>query len=562
MSTIEERLASLTEVQRLEAQKLIEEWSKRKRQRKFFKLYPETGPHRRELYPKHTEFMSAGRESRERCFMAANRCISPWTWVETRDRTKAPAPLVFSESSAGVRAWHDEQEQSAVADGLYWRKLAPAFRVVLDNGQFFDCCRKHQVLTFEGWTSLDQLMSGVDGLRYTYKLEDYQASCVADGYLCDQPPLWDPDSGQGQLQLQHDAQKPSLSWSRTDALVRVRKYIHACQQLDLDPTEGGLRQSEALFAPFAAAATDSDVLRCSWIHPSVEPLHAAADRLLQLNGEVARHRMSAQAPLDDLTHGVSCSEITSMDALRESERLDELITSAVFEVKLPADRVPEQVSVFAPFDTPKLVGGRSIKAVVPIGYQPIIDTLVPGVNNYKAGGVYHHNCGKTVTGAYETVCHVTGRYPDWWEGYRFNKPVKFWVAGDTAKTVRDIIQVELLGMHSEHGTGMIPGEDIVRTTPKSGVPDAVDTIYIKHYDEMGDQDGVSQLQLKSYDQGRIAFQGTEQDGIWLDEECPMDVYTECLIRTMTTNGLIYLTFTPLKGLTEVVLMYMRETGAL
>lgn len=173
-----------------------------------------------------------------------------------------------------------------------------------------------------------------------------------------------------------------------------------------------------------------------------------------------------------------------------------------------------------------------------------------------------NRCGKSVAGAYETVCHVTGRYPEWWEGYRFNKPVKIWAAGDTAKTVRDIIQVELLGMHSEHGTGLIPGEDIVRTTPKSGVPDAVDTIYVKHYDDNGDQDGVSQLQLKSYDQGRIAFQGTEQDAIWLDEECPMDVYTECLIRTMTTNGLIYLTFTPLKGLTEVVLMFMRDAGEL
>lgn len=164
--------------------------------------------------------------------------------------------------------------------------------------------------------------------------------------------------------------------------------------------------------------------------------------------------------------------------------------------------------------------------------------------------------GKTVVGCYETTCHITGRYPEWWEGYRFDKPVNFWAAGDTAKTVRDIIQVELLGNHGEHGTGMIPGEDILRTTSKAGVPDAVDTVYVKHYDKHGEQDGVSQLGLKSYDQGRIAFQGTAQDGIWLDEECPMDVYMECLVRTMTTQGLIYLTFTPLKGLTDVVMLYM------
>ena len=44
--------------------------------------------------------------------------------------------------------------------------------------------------------------------------------------------------------------------------------------------------------------------------------------------------------------------------------------------------------------------------------------------------------------------------------------------------------------------------------------------------------------------------------IWLDEAPPMDVYGECLIRTATTNGIIMLTFTPLLGMSEVVLQFM------
>ena len=36
----------------------------------------------------------------------------------------------------------------------------------------------------------------------------------------------------------------------------------------------------------------------------------------------------------------------------------------------------------------------------------------------------------------------------------------------------------------------------------------------------------------------------------------MDVYGECLIRTATTNGIIMLTFTPLSGMSEVVLQFM------
>ncbi len=36
----------------------------------------------------------------------------------------------------------------------------------------------------------------------------------------------------------------------------------------------------------------------------------------------------------------------------------------------------------------------------------------------------------------------------------------------------------------------------------------------------------------------------------------MDVYGECLIRTATTNGIVMLTFTPLAGMSAVVLQFM------
>lgn len=54
--------------------------------------------------------------------------------------------------------------------------------------------------------------------------------------------------------------------------------------------------------------------------------------------------------------------------------------------------------------------------------------------------------GKTEgVGAYECTCHLTGQYPPWWEGRRFDKPVKIWACGDTSKTVRDILQEKMLG---------------------------------------------------------------------------------------------------------------------
>lgn len=160
--------------------------------------------------------------------------------------------------------------------------------------------------------------------------------------------------------------------------------------------------------------------------------------------------------------------------------------------------------------------------------------------------------GKTEgVGLYELVWHLIGDYPAWWNGRRFDRPIKAWAAGDTGKTVREILQAKLLGPVGQWGTGLIPGDTIERISRGAGVADSVDSIYVRH--KAG---GLSQLTLKSYDQRRESFQGTEQDVILLDEEPPMDIYTECLLRTMTNNGMLMLTFTPLMGMSEVVLAFL------
>ena len=77
--------------------------------------------------------------------------------------------------------------------------------------------------------------------------------------------------------------------------------------------------------------------------------------------------------------------------------------------------------------------------------------------------------GKTFCGAVETAYHLTGNYPKWWRGKRFNKPVRVWVAGESNDTTRDIIQKELFGNPqdpSKKGTGVIPLNNIVETIRK------------------------------------------------------------------------------------------------
>ena len=187
------------------------------------------------------------------------------------------------------------------------------------------------------------------------------------------------------------------------------------------------------------------------------------------------------------------------------------------------------------------------------------------LEHFAAGSTYRERCfmaanrvGKTVAGGFEAACHLTGQYPDWWEGKRFDRPVKGWAAGKTNETTRDIVQAKLCGPVAFagqrkvlSGTGILPGDLLDAPAWKSGVPDLVDTVRVRHIS--GDW---SVLGFKSYQQGRGSFEGTEQDFIWLDEEPPADVYGECLIRTATTGGVIIITFTPLDGLSDVVLQFL------
>ena len=79
-------------------------------------------------------------------------------------------------------------------------------------------------------------------------------------------------------------------------------------------------------------------------------------------------------------------------------------------------------------------------------YPKHLEYFRAGSNHRERLMLAANRVGKTEgVGAYEVTCHLTGLYPDWWEGRRFSKPVKAWAASDTSKTVRDIIQVEAAG---------------------------------------------------------------------------------------------------------------------
>lgn len=168
--------------------------------------------------------------------------------------------------------------------------------------------------------------------------------------------------------------------------------------------------------------------------------------------------------------------------------------------------------------------------------------------------------GKTWAGGMEAAMHLTGIYPDWWEGRRFNHPVVAWVGGVTSEAVRDGAERILLGRAGERGTGTIPKAKIISTSARTGVPDSVATVKVTHA-----SGGTSTLIFKSYDQGREKWQGDTIDFLWLDEEPPETIYTEGLTRTNAgdngNGGIVFVTFTPLLGMSNVVKRYLLEKSA-
>ena len=88
--------------------------------------------------------------------------------------------------------------------------------------------------------------------------------------------------------------------------------------------------------------------------------------------------------------------------------------------------------------------------------------------------------GKTLAGGFEVAMHATGRYPSWWAGRRFEKPVVGWACGATGEVVRDTVQKVLVGRPGQQGTGAIPKDAIAELVSARGTPDLLDTIKVHH----------------------------------------------------------------------------------
>ncbi len=179
---------------------------------------------------------------------------------------------------------------------------------------------------------------------------------------------------------------------------------------------------------------------------------------------------------------------------------------------------------------------------------------------YQAGNQLY---GKTTAGAVESAYHLTGLYPKNWVGHRWDRPTRGLAVGESGGWVRDQAQSRLCGLHTtatkpgdvDWGTGFIPKELLLDRTLTHGTQNAFDSISVRHV-----SGGISYFGFKSYEQGRAKVQGPPLDFVWPDECPPDDIYFELMARIAQTHGIIFTTFTPMKGATGVTARFTDDEG--
>lgn len=171
-----------------------------------------------------------------------------------------------------------------------------------------------------------------------------------------------------------------------------------------------------------------------------------------------------------------------------------------------------------------------------------------------------NQAGKSLSAGSEVAMHLTGRYPDWWRGKAYHKPQLGLGASETGLLTRDGIQRILFG-HPAYplGTGTVPPDAIIETVRSPhGPPDFFEHVRVRFGGGGDVQAGESVFYQRSYDQGRQRVQAMTLAWVWLDEEPEEDYYFEAISRTNKELGPVFLTFTPLKGMSNIVKRFLLD----
>lgn len=175
--------------------------------------------------------------------------------------------------------------------------------------------------------------------------------------------------------------------------------------------------------------------------------------------------------------------------------------------------------------------------------------------------------GKSYGTSAEFAYHITGRYPDWWNGARIDKGgLSFWCVGITLDSTRKVLQKELIGtndcrVRSEVGSGFIPRECI--DFDNGWIPDGarITECQIKH------TSGVNNTLMFYSAENVMSLMGQSVAVIFLDEEPlkSIELYTQCKTRLANAlgknkDGMFIFTATPEIGQTPLNDLFEENEG--
>jgi phage terminase large subunit-like protein len=209
-------------------------------------------------------------------------------------------------------------------------------------------------------------------------------------------------------------------------------------------------------------------------------------------------------------------------------------------------------------------GGKNSKD----NYPKQLQLMRAGRDHNLRAFIGGNGSGKSVWLSYESYVHLSGKYPKWWDGKKFRKPINAWLCGLDAKALRSGLQQILFGGigDDDFGTGMIPREDMTDDNGKiqkwnlQGTANAIGQFRVKHFTD-GIFDGWSTCEFMTYEQGWQSFQGPTKQWIGFDEE-PEDgkIFAECIARLRGRDGdpmgHFLATFTPTAGFRDVYLSFV------
>jgi hypothetical protein len=448
-----------------------------------------------------------GRTPRRRILETGEKCLTADTLIDTYRGPQPMWKLYQDGYPFTVWAWDGERRVMADASAPFMKEgIHRCYRIELSNGRWIEGADLHRVLVDGRWRFLEELYESLHGprgsssglflsvrasgeLHLSETPSGFALSCSAGCRLCDE-----------QLQLVRGSDLVSVP-SRDDAPQHIRFYE---RKDDLSNER------------------DDSLLRLRFRRASAPSLFRSVIRTLRslVEGACRDFRLSPHerqsSPQLSIVGG---AQLQSSSEWFES--LAPLSSAGVSSVNPPEC-------------------GINIVAFYPISTQEVYDFTVEKYHNYFAGGLIHHNTGKTRIGICEDIAHSMGFRP-WLDendpDYKINiqVPNQGLVGCETmAQSVEAKIRPEFESLIPAHCAPVW----------KNDTTGALKSITLR-YDYLGRSCG-STIHIRSYNQPADSFRGIDPHWNHWDEPPPRDILIAAERGKVVTNAPSIFTMTPLK----------------